>query len=65
MSWINTFNAVFWISMATLTFSFLGVVLKSCLKSKCDNTSICYGLVTIHRRVELEDIEEKKESEKN
>ena len=55
MAWIDTFNDVFWISVATITFSFLGVVLKSCLKSKCDNTDICWGLVKIHRRVELED----------
>jgi len=55
MAWIDTFNDVFFISIATITFSFLGVVLKSCLKSKCDNTNICWGLVKIHRRVELED----------
>jgi hypothetical protein len=55
MAWIDTFNDVFWISVATITFSFFGVVLKSCLKSKCDNTNICWGLVKIHRRVELED----------
>ena len=54
MAWIDTFNDVFWISVATITFSFFGVVLKSCLKSKCDNTNICWGLVKIHRRVELE-----------
>ena len=54
-SYIYTFDSVFWISIATLTFSFFGVVLKSCLKSKCDNTNICWGMVSIHRRVELED----------
>ena len=55
MAWTDTFNDVFWITIGTLTFSFFGVVLKSCLKSKCDNTNICWGLVKIHRRVELED----------
>ena len=55
MPWTETFNDVFWITVATLTFSFCGVVLKSCLKSKCDNTNICFGLIKIHRRVELED----------
>jgi len=55
MTWTDTFNDVFFISIATITFSFFGVVLKSCLKSKCDNTNICWGLVKIHRRVELED----------
>ena len=57
MSWINTFNDVFWISIATLTFSFCGVVIKSMLASKCDNTEICWGLIKIHRRVELENTE--------
>jgi len=54
MTWYTVFNDVFWISVATLTFSFLGVVIKSMLASKCDNVNICFGLLTIHRRVELE-----------
>ena len=54
MSWITVYNDVFFISIATLTFSFLGVVIKSMLASKCDNVNICCGLVKIHRAVELE-----------
>ena len=54
MTWYTVFNDVFWISVATLTFSFLGIVIKSMLASKCDNVNICFGLLTIHRRVELE-----------
>ena len=54
MSWITVYNDVFFISIATLTFSFLGVVIKSMLSSKCDNVNICCGLVKIHRAVELE-----------
>ena len=55
ITWYTVFNDVFWISVATLTFSFLGVVIKSMLASKCDNVNICFGLLTIHRRVELEE----------
>lgn len=55
MPWTDTYNDVFFISIATITFGFFGTVLKSCLKSKCDNTNICFGLIKIHRRVELED----------
>jgi hypothetical protein len=62
MTWTTTFNDVFFITIATLTFSFLGIVLKSCLKSKCDNTNICYGLIKIHRRVELEQVDDKQET---
>ena len=54
MTWYETFNDVFWISVATLSFSFLGVVIKGMLASKCDNVNICCGLVKIHRAVELE-----------
>jgi hypothetical protein len=60
MTWFNTFNDVFFISIATLTFSFLGVVIKSMLASKCDNVNICFGLLTIHRRVELEQEQQNK-----
>ena len=54
MTWYETFNDVFWISVATLSFSFLGVVIKGMLASKCDNVNICCGLIKIHRVVELE-----------
>ncbi len=32
----------------------MGVVIKTALKSKCDETNLCWGLIKIHRRVELE-----------
>lgn len=52
--WYDTFNDVFWISIGTLTFSFMGVVIKSMLASKCDRVNLCWGLVNIHREVALE-----------
>ena len=61
--WDN-FNATFWMGIATLTFSFLGLALKSCLKSKCDHVSFC-GLIDIHRRVELENSEYETEQKSN
>jgi hypothetical protein len=68
MSDWDNFNAVFWTGIATLTFTFFGLALKSCLKSKCDDVSFCNGLLHIHRRVELEnnsDDEEKSDDSKN
>ena len=65
MSWYQTFNDVFWISIATLTFSFCGVVIKGMLQSKCDNTNVCWGLITIHRRVELENNVSTEETKNN
>ena len=52
--WYEIFNDVFWISISTGFFAFLTVVIKTALKSKCDQTNLCFGCITIHRRVELE-----------
>jgi hypothetical protein len=54
MSWIETYNDVFFITIGTLTFSFLGVVIKSMLASKCDRVNLCWGFINIHREVALE-----------
>ena len=65
MSWYQVFDDIFFVSIATLTFSFCGVVIKGMLQSKCDNTNVCWGLVTIHRRVELENNASGTEETKN
>ena len=36
-------------------FGFFGILLRYAFLSKCDNVSICYGLIKIHRVVEIED----------
>ena len=63
MGWISEFNAVFWTGIATMSFGFLAVLLRYGFMSKCDNVSLCFGLIKIHRAVELEeiDIENKKD----
>jgi hypothetical protein len=61
--WINTYNAVFFVTISTLLFGCCGVLIKYCLKSKCDNIKLCFGLVTVHRNVELEVQEEIKAME--
>lgn len=53
-NWIETFDAVFWITISTLVCGSVGLVVRYCLKSKCDNINICYGLVNVHRDVKLE-----------
>ena len=65
MSWYQVFDDIFFVSIATLTFSFCGVVIKGMLQSKCDNTNICWGLITIHRRVELENNASTEETKNN
>jgi hypothetical protein len=47
-------DAVFWTGIATMTFAFLGLIIKSCLTSKCDKVNLCCGLINIHRAVEME-----------
>jgi hypothetical protein len=63
--WYNTFDSIFFITGLTIITGSIGLCLKFCLKSKCDNVNLCYGLIKIHRNVELEmeDIEENKNEE--
>ena len=61
--WINTFDAVFFLTIGSLVFGCFGLVIRYCLKSKCDNINLCFGLITVHRNVELEAEEEMKQME--
>lgn len=63
--WYDTFNDIFWISISTTLFGFLALTIKTVLKSKCDETNLCWGLVKIHRRVELETTEPDNEERNN
>jgi hypothetical protein len=53
--WINTYDAVFFVTIGTLLFGCFGVLIKYCLKSRCDNVSLCFGFVTVHRDVKTEE----------
>ena len=53
-NWQDTYDAVFFISIGTLIIGFFGLVIKTCLRSKCEHFSLCYGLITVDRRVDLE-----------
>ena len=61
--WINTFDAVLFLTIDSLVFGRFGLVIRYSLKSKCDNIYLCFGLITVHRNVELEAEEEMKELE--
>ena len=61
--WINTFDAVFFLTIGSLVFGCFGLVIRYCLRSKCDNVNLCFELITVHRNVELEVEEEMKELE--
>lgn len=64
MSWEPIgIDGVFFISVGTLITGFLGLAIRTCLKSKCEHFSCCYGLFSIDRRVDLELQAEMKEME--
>jgi len=62
-AWIQTYDGVFFISLATILMGAFGVSVKYCLKSKCEHLNLCCGLLVIDRRVDLEIQEEMKELE--
>jgi hypothetical protein len=43
----------FWITLAGLVIGFLGLTIRACLRSKCDEVSCCG--CRIHRAVEVEE----------
>ena len=58
--WIETFDGVFFITIATLICGSFGLVVRYCLKSKCDEVNLCFGLVKVHRDIKAEiELEEK------
>ncbi len=63
MSFYETYDGVFWITVATILTGSLGLAIKYCLKSKCDNVSCCWGCLLLHRNVLIEHDEEIKEME--
>jgi hypothetical protein len=51
-------DAVFFVSIATITAGLIKFTITYCLKSKCSDFSICFGLLKIKRDVAVErDIE--------
>lgn len=43
----------FWITLAGLIFGFLGLTIRACLRSKCDEVACCG--CRIHRAVDVEE----------
>jgi len=61
--WIDTFDGIFWITISTLICGSFGLVVRYCLKSKCEDVSLCYGLIHVKRDIKAEVEEELKELE--
>ena len=56
--WKTTYDGVFFITIVTILTTFLGLMLKYCLKSKCGEINFCWGCLRINRNVEIEQEEE-------
>jgi hypothetical protein len=50
----STFNAVFFLSLATMILGSFGLIIRYSLRSRCVKCSFCYGLVNITRDVQAE-----------
>jgi len=58
--WIDTYDAVFFVTISTLICGSFGLVVRYCLKSKCDEVNLCFGLIKVHRDIKSEiELEEK------
>lgn len=52
--WYDVFNDIFWITIGGLFFALLNTTVKYCYKSKCENFTLCFGLLKIKRDVHAE-----------
>lgn len=50
----NQFGGTFWITIAGMTLGFLATAGIYCLKAKCNQISICWGLLKVQRDVDAE-----------
>jgi hypothetical protein len=57
--WIKVFDATFWLSLSVGIFGFMGILLRYCIKSKCTDCNLCFGLIQVRRdtQAELEESE--------
>jgi hypothetical protein len=61
--WFSEFNGIFFITISGLICTSVSLLIRYCLKSKCEDVNICYGLINIKRNVNLEVEEEIKQME--
>jgi len=45
------------LTIITMSFGFLAIVIKMCYSSKCEDCSVAYGFIKVHRNIsgELEE----------
>ena len=59
VDWITVFDATFWLSLSVGLFGFMGIAVRYCIKSKCTDCNLCFGLIQVKRdtQAELEESE--------
>lgn len=62
-TWFATFDGVFFLGVATTFFGVVTLIIKKCSESRCEDCSVCYGMIKIHRNVMLENEEKELELE--
>ena len=50
MSWIEIFDATFWLGLASVVSASFALSIKYCLKSKCSQFSLFWGLIPYRTR---------------
>lgn len=60
---MRDFSESFYISIITMITGVLALCIRYCLKSKCNDVNVCFGLVQITRDVNAEIATEEKELE--
>ena len=61
--WFDTFDGIFFLTIGSLVCGGFALVIKYCLRSKCDDVNLCFGFIKVHRNVDLEVEEEMKQME--
>ena len=52
-------DSVFLLSVSTIVAGVIGIAIKYCLKSKCNDVNCCFGCIRVQRDIEAEvEIEE-------
>jgi hypothetical protein len=54
--WYDEFDSIFFITIAATIAALAGLIIKSCYKSKCKEFSCCYGMLTIERDTNTEQL---------
>ena len=46
---LYVFDSVTLITLSTLCFAFLGVLVRTCFLSKCSKCNVCFGMIDVER----------------